>query len=765
MIAKFNKGGKSMAKKLIVTIAALIGVIAMVLAGCGGEPTGSPVEITFLIRTEDERQDMGDYMSDQLEDLGFEVTRQYGVSGDLSPIWRGDPALGLWNAYTGGWVSTSVSRDDGGNFGAFYTPLWSAMGPLWQAYTPEETFYEAAEALWYNDFASMEEREDLFEICLPASMEDSVRVWLVDRAGFSPLRTDVHLAADTAGGIYASWMWGPTIHLRDGSGVPQVPTGNSTVRMSTVDLFIDPWNPVSGSNWAYDHFPQNAMTDLGAAIDVRDGLRWPYRIDHAEVTVLEGLPIGLNPGHESWLTLNTVSEEIAVPGTAWADWDTDTDSWIDAATRFGGNETSLVKTVVYYDDTLFDIQYHDGSYMSEGDFLLRAIMEFDRAKPNSDIYDAAYVTEFNAFMTHFKGVEFDFTQPGYDLVVTTYDDTWVMDAELIITGAGLGFPSGVTWYPVSPYGQYGWHSVALGYLADRDLEVAFSDNKATTEEIDWMSFIAGPSLTFLADHLTDVQNVADPDYRFLPYSTVLGAYVDNTEIDTRYSNLAAFYAAEGHFYAGTGPYVLTGVDTTAEIIELSRWASFDEPGNKFFFLMDPEPTTPPAHTGGWVDTITIAVDTDAQAIGKLSADQLDVFAFAIVDADLLATVQADSNLWYYQSIGSFNEATLNPVGPFFPGTGDLNPFALPAVREALNWAFDRSYIVGTIMGGLGFERFTCLDTTGGDAVNRYPAMIAAIETEYAYDFDAADAAIEAAMLTIEGVTRDEATGQYLYLAP
>ena len=762
-----------MAKKLIVTLVALMGVIAMVLAGCTGpvEPTGDTVNVHFLIRTEDEREDMGDYMSDQLEDLGFTVTRQYGVSGDLSPIWRGDPSLGLWNCYTGGWLSTAVSRDDGGNFGAFYTPLWSAMGPLHAAYTPTEEFLEAATALWNNDFDSMDERRDLFEICMPASLEDSVRVWLVDRAGFSPLRNDVHLAADSAGGIYGSWMWAPTVHFRDGSGIPLLPawdggtSGSLDLRVSTVDLFIDPWNPVSGSNWAYDHFPQNAMTDMGAGIDVNDGLRWPYRIDHVDMWVLDSLPIGLTTGHETWLTLDTVTEEIAVPGTAWADWDADAEDWIDASTRFGGNETCLVKTVVYYDDTLFDIPYHDGSLMSEGDFLVRAIMEFARAKPTCEIYDPDYVAEFNAFMQHFKGVEFDFTQPGYDLVVTTYDDLWTMDAEIIVTGAGLGFPSGVTWYPISQYGQYAWHDVALGYLADRDLEVCFSDNKATAEEVDWMSFIAGPSLTFLADHLTDVQNVADPDYRFLPFSNVLSTYVDNTEIDTRYGNLATFYGTYGHFYVGTGPYVLVDLDTTAEIIELAAWQNFDEDGSKFFYLMDPAPTTPPAHTGPWCDLITITVDTDAEAVGKLSADELDVFAFAIVDADLLADVQADSNLWYYQSIGSFNECTLNPVGPFFPGTGELNPMHFPAIREALNWAFDRSYIVGTIMGGLGFERISCLDTAGGDAVNRYPDLIAAAEAAYAYDFDAADEAIEAAMLAIEGVYRDETTDKYMYLAP
>jgi peptide/nickel transport system substrate-binding protein len=91
---------------------------------------GEPVELIGLIRTEDERKEMGDYFADLLEGLGFTVTRQYGTTTDLSPLWRGDPNRGVLHFYTGGWVNTVIARDEYDNFGAFYTNLWSAMGPL-----------------------------------------------------------------------------------------------------------------------------------------------------------------------------------------------------------------------------------------------------------------------------------------------------------------------------------------------------------------------------------------------------------------------------------------------------------------------------------------------------------------------------------------------------------------------------------------------------------------------------------------------------------
>ena len=52
----------------------------------------APVAITLLIRTEDVRKRIGDYMATILEDLGFTVDRQYKSAAEAGPIWIGsDP--------------------------------------------------------------------------------------------------------------------------------------------------------------------------------------------------------------------------------------------------------------------------------------------------------------------------------------------------------------------------------------------------------------------------------------------------------------------------------------------------------------------------------------------------------------------------------------------------------------------------------------------------------------------------------------------------
>ena len=750
-----------MKKILFISIAAIL-ALSMGLIGCEGEgegPTGDLIELNVLIRTEDEREDIGNYLVTVLQDLGFDAVAQYGISSVLGPIWQGEPSLGTWHAYTGGWVSTSVERDSGTNFGFFYTTIGMAWMPvpLWAAYTDEGDFYDVCEILWTNAFTTSEERADLFEDAMWGSMNDSMRIFLLDRTSFSPLQTDVALAADAYGGIYASWLWALTVHFRDGSDVPVAPTGNTTLRMSTTDLFIDPWNPVGGSNWAYDMFPIRATAEQSFVYDPNTGLPWPHGVADADITWVTGLPMVFDAEHTGWLTSSTVGSEITVPGTAWADWDATGESFIDADTRFGGPVTAKVKVVTRYDDEIFNTPLHDGSTLSEADFLFYLVQFFDRAQSDSTWYDPSHEPAFDAFMSQFKGVTFNFTPgAGYDLEVTTYTDQYYLDAELVVAD------NQVNWFPHDNAGPFVWHNCALGLLAEEDGDLAFSQAKADTPPTsEWTSFIDGPTLPILEARLVDVQNSGHADYRFVPYSNILGPYLTTGDIDTRYSNLDSWFVSKGHFWVGSGPYFLEDLDTTAKIMELGKFTSYPKDGDKWFFTMTPVPETPyPANDGAWVDVITIEVDDNAAAVSKLGSDLLDVYAFAIADADLKATCDADAGIWYYNNAGSFNDITFNPDGPFFAATGAVNPFAIPEVRQAMNWAMDRDYIVSDIMTGMAIPRFNAVGSLVGDGV-KYLSVLSAIDAFYAYDFDAADAAIEAAMLAIPGVTRDE-DGNYRY---
>ncbi len=268
---------------------------------------GEPVVIIAIIRTEDERREIGDYVCNQLEAIGFTTDRQYKTRSEASPIWnQSEPKLGLMHFYTGGWITTAVSRDDATNFGYFYTPLGSGS-PLWQGYVNDPAYYNGtdgvADKLWVNDFASMDERGELFKQALEMAQLEGQRVWLVDQTSFSPQVADVSVAYDLAGGVAGSALYPFTIRFADQEG--------GIMRIAQPGILVEPWNPVAGSNWVYDAAAQSAAADYGVIPDPYTGLYYPQRIESAAVVVEEGLPVAKTL---DWLTLETAPvDSIEVP--------------------------------------------------------------------------------------------------------------------------------------------------------------------------------------------------------------------------------------------------------------------------------------------------------------------------------------------------------------------------------------------------------------------------------------------------------------------
>ncbi len=250
---------------------------------------GAPVEIIVLIRVEDERLEIGDYISNLLEEIGFTVTRDYKTSAEASPCWlRGNPDDGCAHVYTGGWVSTAISRDEATNFSFFYTPDGLPFPP-WQAYSPSPEFYEVATKLNNSDFATMEERADLMEQALDYALENSQRIWVKDDVGVAPHAANVALASDLSGSIYGSRLWSETIQFTD-----KEPGGSMTIAMPSI--MTEPWNPIGGTNWVYDMMPMRGMQSKAVVPDPFTGVNLPYLLEKAEVYVEEGLPVETNTG-------------------------------------------------------------------------------------------------------------------------------------------------------------------------------------------------------------------------------------------------------------------------------------------------------------------------------------------------------------------------------------------------------------------------------------------------------------------------------------
>lgn len=513
---------------------------------------GEPVEIIVLIRVEDERRLVGDYVANQLESIGFTTVRDYKKAAEASPIWiRGNPNDGKFHVYTGGWITTAVPRDLGDNFSFFYTPRGLGQ-PLWQAYTPAEEFDKLAEQLENRLYKTLAERRDMMAKALELSMQDSVRVWLTDRATITPVRKEVSVAADLYGSISGTPLWAYTLR-REGQ------VGGS-MKIAMPSILTEPWNPIAGTNWIYDAMPIRAIGEFGTLNDPYTGLDRPSRIERAELFVEEGRPVGTTL---DWVTLKFVPS-IEVPGDAWVDWDAEAQKFITASEKYTETVKAARKSVAYYPANLYDkVKWHDGSAFSAADVVMSMILTFDRAKEASAIFDKAAVPAFESFMASFRGVKIVSTNP---LVIETYSDSVELDAEENIN----------TWFPHYSQGSGAWHNLALGIRAEAAGKSAFSAAKADALKVEWLSYIAGPTLEVLKAELDTAK-----EENFIPYAPTLGQYVTADEAAARYANLAEWHRRYGHFWLGTGVFFLERAFPVEGTVLLQRFAAHPDFADKW----------------------------------------------------------------------------------------------------------------------------------------------------------------------------------------
>ncbi|MBM3128863.1 MAG: ABC transporter substrate-binding protein [Chloroflexi bacterium] len=592
--------------KAKATIDAEMKKLGAEMAGGVWSYKGTPVTVILIIRTEDERRTIGDYVAKQLEDIGFKADRQYKTAAEATPLWMTvDPAEGKMHVYTGGWISTAVSRDLANNFTYYYTARGRPEA-LWQGYKPSPEFDKISERLTRRDYKDVDERQKMFAEALNLSMKDSVRMFLVNRFSMNVRRPELRSAVDLAGGTSGSWLWPQTINL---DGKP-----GGTIRFGAPSILTTVWNPVGGSNWIFDTMIFRATGEPATLPDPYTGLYHPYRLEKADVTVQQGLPVAKTL---DWVTL-TFAPTIEVPKDAWVDWNAEKQQFITAGEKFTQTVTARTKTVLHYDKNLFKNKIHDGSTLSIGDFVLGMIMTFDRPNDKSPLFDEAAVPAFRSFMTNFKGWKIISKDP---LVVEAYNDTFFPDAELIANARDV--------YPYYSQGIGMWHTMSLGVQAEAAKELIFTSGKSTKLKMEQMSFIGGPSLKILEKYLA-----SSTEKSYIPYAPTLGQFVTAAEAKMRYENLAKFYKDRGHFWVGDGPFYLHIVRPTEKQITLRKFADFSDPADRW--LRFAEAVIPEAAVSG-PSRVTVGQKAEFKVNVTFkkqpyAAKDIDFVKFLVIDA-------------------------------------------------------------------------------------------------------------------------------------
>jgi peptide/nickel transport system substrate-binding protein len=520
---------------------------------------GAPVSLDFLIRTEDVRKRMGDYIATVLEDAGFTVNRQYKTAAEAAAIWMAtDPADGKWDLYTGGWIATSIERDQGSTFNANYTPKGSPE-PLWQAYKPSAHFADLADRLARNDFKTWDERMKMMTEALELCNQECFRVWLADAVNYFPLRKDVHISSDLAGGINGSYLWPYTVRF--------VNPDKHQMKIGMPSILTEPWNPVSGTNWIYDRMIIEGTHEVPVVPDPFTGLFRPVCVQSAEVTAVEGTPVQKSL---DWVDVKFVPS-IDVPGDTWIAWDSKEEKFLTVKEKNPEGLKARTKTVVKFAPNLFKRHFHDGTPQTLADLMLSLAIGFERVVKDSPLFDESAVPGFETFVQFFRGVRVVQEDP---LVVEVYSDRFYPDAEYVAQDAIT------TIYPIDTLPP--WQTLALGIRAESEKKLSFSADKAQKLNTERAHYLAGPSLEIFDKLLTDCQANG-----YIPFEKFMSKYVTKEQAKQRYAAVRSFYDKHKHFWIGNGPYYLDGVHTVEKTVVCKRFEEFRKADPQWLGLEEP----------------------------------------------------------------------------------------------------------------------------------------------------------------------------------
>ncbi|MCL7390256.1 MAG: ABC transporter substrate-binding protein, partial [Thaumarchaeota archaeon] len=127
---------------------------------------GKPIELRFIIRVEDERRELGNMLSEELERMGFVVKRNYmDFAQAISIVYRTDPKAFEWHLYTEGWAKGAAEKYDYATINQMcapwlgYMPGWLEYG-FWQ-YT-NDRIDELGKKLFKGEYKDLDERNKLY---------------------------------------------------------------------------------------------------------------------------------------------------------------------------------------------------------------------------------------------------------------------------------------------------------------------------------------------------------------------------------------------------------------------------------------------------------------------------------------------------------------------------------------------------------------------------------------------------------------------------
>ncbi len=482
---------------------------------------GKPVVIKFVIRIEDLRKQVGDYVANLLEKLGFTVEKIYkDFSGAYSIVYGDDPGKCGWHLYTEGWGFTGLTAYDQDTAIAFFSSLYGFL-PGWGVasytnYKPPKIIDEIAKKLMKGEYKNVKEYWQLYRELVDLGIRDAVRifvVWTKDYYVMNPKLTGIIESPKAS--PWNTWTYLNLHYIAD------------SVKFSNRYVYSPgwPWNPVGG------------FQDLYSVTSV------------ANLVYLPGLTSKITTGEPGWspfITYKVIRGPVKVEEGAIT-WDPNKHEWVSMAGKVAKN------AVIINYRLLGKLKFHDGVTEGIVDLLapIYLIKEWaTRSGPNDTRYESPLASLYASFLSNFVAIK-----PLNRTAVIVYTNFTHIDDRVIAQNADVW-----TGTPLELY-------VAMEQLVEHG-DATFTMQAAKAKKVPAVHLVSKDQCEKMAKYLEEMINKHEmPDW---VKGLVKLGYLTADEFYKRLESLLNFYKKYGHMLVGNGPFILVKYDPANDVATFER---------------------------------------------------------------------------------------------------------------------------------------------------------------------------------------------------
>ena len=468
------------------------------------------LDLKFIVRTEDERWEIGNALRTELNRLGFNVIlipQQFGPA--VFTVYSTDPQLFQWHLYTEGWGRGSPERYDFASVNQMCAP-WLGNMPGWQEigfwqYEQEE-LDKLGQRIFTGEFQNVEERNNIYKQATEKCLKESVRIWVATAVNNFPSSSELlGITQDLVSGPKNLWTF-REMHI---PGRSELNIGNLWVATNQTT-----WNPVGGFGDVY-------------SADIWRSINDPTLTNHP----FTGLPIPFRATYE--VETSGPSGTLDIPSDAF-EWNASDGTW-----KYIKAGTTATSKVVFDYSKYFQSKWHHQIQINMADVIYPIARLFDMVynedKSNIEFSIATTSKPFTDTVRGFRIVD--------ENRLEVYVDFWHFIPDYIAQYANI---SGVS---------MPWEvNAAMDDIVFNQMKASYSDTSATRFNNAWLDLVSSKDARMVRNTLrqfAENDSVANNIFNIESKSLV-----DINSANTRYQAAMDWFSEKDHMIISNGPYYL-----------------------------------------------------------------------------------------------------------------------------------------------------------------------------------------------------------------